>query len=73
MASMAELIPTVPPLEGVFKTAVGHHSAVRTSNIARAMKFYSLLGMKEVRGPHTRVLVFFFLRSSTPQLLEPVL
>lgn len=48
MASMAELIPSVPPLEGVFKAAVGHHSAVRTSNIARAMKFYSLLGMKEV-------------------------
>lgn len=63
MASMAELIPAVTPLEGVFKTSVGHHSAVRTSNIARAMKFYSLLGMKEVKGAtYLRFLFHFFLR-----------
>lgn len=49
LASMAELAPPVAPLEGVFKTAVSHHCALRTSNIVRAMKFYSLLGMNEVR------------------------
>ncbi|CAB1106239.1 unnamed protein product [Ectocarpus sp. CCAP 1310/34] len=32
----------------VFKLAVSHHCALRTSNIVRAMKFYSLLGMNEV-------------------------
>lgn len=65
MASMAELIPSVTPVEGVFKTSVGHHSAVRTSNIARAMKFYSLLGMKEVKGAtYLRFLLHFFLRNS---------
>ncbi|CAN0297257.1 unnamed protein product [Ectocarpus sp. 12 AP-2014] len=47
LASMAELAPPVAPLEGVFKTAVSHHCALRTSNIVRAMKFYSLLGMNE--------------------------
>ncbi|CAM9621696.1 unnamed protein product [Pylaiella littoralis] len=48
MAAIAKLVPAVEPLDGVFKTAVSHHCALRTSNIARAMKFYSLLGMTEV-------------------------
>eukprot|EP00752_Nemacystus_decipiens_P018377 g16486.t1 len=48
LASMARLEPAVAPLEGVFGTAVNHHTALRTSNIVRALKFYSLLGMKEV-------------------------
>ena len=47
---MARLEPAAEPLEGVFRTAVNHHTALRTSNIVRALKFYSLLGMKEVRG-----------------------
>ncbi|CAM9945985.1 unnamed protein product [Scytosiphon promiscuus] len=48
LASMAELAPGVPPMKSVFSTAVSHHCALRTSNITRALKFYSLLGMNEV-------------------------
>lgn len=49
MANVAKLLPLVPATDGgVFKSAVSHHCALRTSNILRAMKFYSLLGMNEV-------------------------
>lgn len=60
LASMARLEPEVAPLDGVFRTAVNHHTAVRTSNIVRALKFYSLLGMKEVRSTP---FLYFFARS----------
>lgn len=60
MASIAKLAPAVEPLEGVFKSAVSHHCALRTSNIGRAMKFYSLLGMNEVRPfVLSRVMVWY--------------
>lgn len=59
MAAIAKLVPAVEPLDGVFKTAVSHHCALRTSNIARAMKFYSLLGMTEVcRFVASRIMVY---------------
>lgn len=49
LAAMEKLAPEVPSFEdSVFKAAVNHHTALRTSNIVRALKFYSLLGMKEV-------------------------
>lgn len=51
MANAAKLLPAVPITDGgVFKRAVSHHCALRTANIARAMKFYSLLGLNEVRS-----------------------
>ncbi|CAM9693916.1 unnamed protein product [Ascophyllum nodosum] len=49
LAAMGRLTPAVPTVdESVFRAAVNHHCALRTSNIVRAIKFYSLLGMKEV-------------------------
>lgn len=49
LSAMGRLAPAVPPVDKpVFQTAVKHHCAIRTSDIIRAMKFYSLLGMKEV-------------------------
>lgn len=49
MAKAAKLLPAVPATDGgVFKRASSHHCALRTANIARAMKFYSLLGLNEV-------------------------
>lgn len=46
---MAEIAPPVPALEDpVFRRASGHHCAIRTANITRALKFYSLLGLDEV-------------------------
>lgn len=51
MAKAAKLLPAVPATDGgVFKRASSHHCALRTANIARAMKFYSLLGLNEVRN-----------------------
>lgn len=49
LARTRETVPPVPVMDGsIFRRTMGHHCAIRTADIIRAMKFYSLLGLNEV-------------------------